>query len=369
MIRILHVMGCSDAGGISSVVRTFYEFIDRSRFHFDIALTVPQQGQNSLALQEMGAKIFFIPMKGQDRQGYCRELEKILVEGHYDGIHVHESETCYVALRLAKKLGIPCRIAHAHITAPYEGIKSMLRRWSGCLLNYPYASRVIGCGQLAGERIFGKWNMKRSRAAVLANAVDLERFTFSEQIRQAMRRELGVEDRFVLGMVARLDYQKNIPFALELMAALREKLPQAVLLIAGNGQDEEMLREKIHALGLEDRVRLLGRRSDVNRLYQAFDLLLLPSLFEGYPVVAVEALACGLPVLLSDRITGELKAAPGACYLSLKKQQPWIDAVCSWQKDENRMQRQQAVRKLPLDIRDCTRRLEQIYEEDVAAGK
>lgn len=366
MIRVLHISGCGDAGGISSVIRNYYQFMDHEKVHFDLALTVPEAGQNAHALEAMGAKIFFLPLKIQDMQGFRRELTKLLQEGHYDAIHVHESETCFVALMIAKRLGIPCRVAHAHITAPYEGIFSVLRRWAGCLLNYPSASHVIGCGQKAGERIFGKWNMKRKRALVLPNAVDTEKFAYDPEVRQEVRRELGVTDKFVLGMVARLNYQKNIPFALEIMACLRDRLPQAVLYIAGNGEDEQMLKEKISQLHLEDRVVLLGRRGDVDRLYQAFDLFLLPSLFEGYPVAAVEALASGLPVLMSDQITGELKPFTGVRYLPIKDPAVWAEAVCPWQKDENREMRQHEVKARGLDIRDCARILEQVYEEDTA---
>ena len=369
MIRVLHVMGCSDAGGISSVVRNYYQFIDRTKIHFDIALTVPQQGQNSRALEAMGAEIFFIPMKSTDLKGFERELGKLLTEGHYDGIHVHESETSFVALRLARKLGIPCRVAHAHITAPFESIGGEMRRLAGCVLNYHYASHVIGCGQMAGERIFGKNNMKRSRAMVLPNAVDIQKFAYQPEIRAEMRRELDVEDRYVLGMVARLDYQKNIPFALMLMEKLSQELPQAVLLIAGNGSDEEMLREKIRTMGLEDRVRMLGRRSDVSRLYQAFDLLLLPSLFEGYPVVAVEAMASGLPVLLSDRITRELEFGSGVRYLPLEDPEQWLREIRSWQTDPDRELRQKEVLEHGLDIRSCVQLLQRVYEEDAAAGR
>lgn len=369
MIKVLHISGCGDAGGISSVIRNYYQFMDHDRVHFDIALTVPEAGQNAHALEKMGAKIFFLPLKSADMKGFHRELTKLLLEGHYNAVHVHESETSFVALRIAKQLGIPCRIAHAHITAPYEGIGSVLRRWAGCLLNYHYASRVIGCGQLAGERIFGKHNMKRPRAMVLPNAVDVSKYAYDPETRTDMRRELQVEGRYVLGMVARLDYQKNIPFAIDLMHILKDALPQTVLLIAGNGQDEKMILEKIQRLGLENRVRLLGRRSDVECLYQAFDLFLLPSLFEGYPVAAVEALSSGLPVLMSDQITGELKCFTGVSYLSLREKQPWIDAIYKWQKDQQRAARQLEVRNNHLDIRDTVRLLQQVYEEDVSASR
>ena len=364
MIRILHIMGCADAGGISTVVRNYYQFMDRSKFHFDIALTVPGEGQNSRALGDMGCQVYHIPMKGEDRQGFCRELTRLLKEGHYDGVHVHESETSYVALRLAKKLGIPCRIAHAHTTSPYEGVRSVIRRLSGCMLNYPYASRVIGCGQLAGERIYGRLHMKGKRAAVLPNAVDLKRFSYDPEVRREMRRELCVEDRYVIGMVARLHEQKNIPFALELMRRLREKEPKAVLLIAGNGEDEQKILTRIHEMKLEDTVKLLGRRSDVDRLYQAFDLFLLPSLYEGYPVSAVEALATGLPVLLSTKITPELSRFQGVTYLSLKDPEAWIRKLLEYRQDPQRGLRQDDPRKAGLDIRDTAKLLEKIYEED-----
>lgn len=281
MIRVLHIMGCADAGGISAVVLNYYRFIDRTKIHFDIALTVPEAGQNAYALQELGAEIHFLPLKSHGLKAFQKALEELLIKGQYDAVHVHESETCYVAMAVAKKLGLSCRVAHAHITSPWEGVKGELRRLSGCMLNYHYASRVIGCGQMAGERIFGKHNMKRPKAMVLPNAVDTEKFAFDAELRDTVRKELGVEDKFVIGMVGRLADQKNYPFALEIMAKLRHVMPDAVLVAAGNGPDEMLIKAQIGMLGLEDHVMMLGRRADVNRLYQAFDLFLLPSLYEG----------------------------------------------------------------------------------------
>jgi len=372
MIHVLHIMGCSDAGGISSVVLNYYRHMDRTKFHFDIGLTIPTIGQNGRALQELGCQIHFLPLKSEGLAEFQKALAELLVQGKYDAVHVHESETCYVALQVAKKAGVACRVAHCHTTSPWEGVKGEIRRLSGCVLNYHFASRVIGCGQLAGERIFGKYNMKRPRAMVLPNAVETEKFAFDEEIRREVRKELGVEGKFVIGMVGRLADQKNYPFALEIMAKLRHQIPNAILVAAGNGPDEEMLRDMIEKMGLQEHVNLLGRRSDVSRLYQAFDVFLMPSLYEGFPVAGVEALCSGLPVLLSDEITGELKFSSGVRYLPLGDPKVWVQALMQWKEKEDtslRCVRQKEPRAHNLDIHDTARMLEQVYIEDTVKKK
>lgn len=366
MIRVLHIMGCSDVGGISTVVLNYYRFLDRSRVHFDIALTVPDVGHNARKLEELGAKIHFLPLKSEGIGIFQSALETLLVKEGYDAVHVHENETSYVALQTAKKLGIRCRIAHSHTSSPWEGIRGEIRRLSGCVLNYHYATHVIGCGKLAGERVFGKWNMSRPKALVLPNAIDTEKFSCNEAVRREIRQELSIEDRFVLGMVGRLCEEKNYLFALELVSALRQQLPQCVLVIAGNGEEEEKIRNQIQEMDLASHVQLLGRRGDVHRLYQAFDVFLLPSFHEGFPVAAVEAMAAGLPVLLSDAITRELSFGSAVRYLSLKEPGKWIEEMMKWQNDDGRALRQREPGQHNLDIRRTAKLLEDIYCRDLA---
>lgn len=361
MIRVLHVMACADAGGISAVVLNYYRFIDRTKIHFDIALTVPKAGQNALALQALGAEIHYLPLKSHGIKAFQTALEELLRKGQYDALHVHESETCYVGLMVAKKLGIKCRIAHSHTTSPWEGIAGEIRRLSGCVLNYPVSTHVIGCGKLAGERVFGKWNMRRPKALVLPNAVDTRRFVFDEQLRREVRKELNAEGAFVIGMVGRLSEEKNNLYALELMPRILKKMPNALLVVAGNGPDEEKFRNRVTELGLQESVRQLGRRSDVDRLYQAFDVYILPSFTEGFPVAAVEAMASGLPVLLSDAITRELEFGSAVEYLSLDQPEAWVSAVSRWQTDPGREQRQSEPAENGLDIRTAAKRLETVY--------
>ena len=366
MIRVLHIMGCSDVGGISTVVLNYYRFIDRSRIHFDIALTVPEAGRNARALEALGARIHFLPLKSEGIGAFRRALAELLEKEQYDAVHVHENETSYVALQVAKKQGIRCRIAHSHTSSPYEGFKGEVRRLSGCFLNYPYASRVIGCGKLAGDRVFGSWNMRRPRAMVLPNAIDAQRFSFDPDIRREVREELGLHGKYVLGMVGRLSEEKNYPFALDMIHNIRKEIPECMLVIAGGGEEEEKLRSQIKDLNISDCVMLLGRRNDVDRLYQAFDLFLLPSFHEGFPVAPVEAMASGLPVLLSAAVTRELEFGSAVEYLPLDDLQQWCTAVHRRKDDSGRETRQAEVKAAGLDIRDTARLLEQVYEADMS---
>lgn len=362
MIRVLHVMACADAGGISAVVLNYYRFIDRTKVHFDIALTVPEAGQNARALEALGAEIHYLPLKSHGMKAFTVALEALLKEGKYDALHVHESETCYVGLMVAKKLGIPCRIAHSHTCSPWEGWKGELRRLSGVLLNYPVSTHVIGCGRVAGERVFGKWNMGRPKALVLPNAVDTAKFAYDEMLRAEVRRELGIEDRFVLGMVGRLCVEKNYPFALELVKQLCCEHPDIILVIAGNGEEQGNIEKLIQEYEISDHVKLLGKRSDVHRLYQAFDVFLLTSVTEGFPVAAVEALSSGLPAVLSDRITPELQFGSAVKYLPLDQPQLWLQEIGHWKEDSGRGTRQSEPAEHGLDIRKAAKRLEELYQ-------
>lgn len=360
MIRVLHIMAGADAGGISSVVLNYYRYIDREKFHFDIAVTTDMVGQNGKLLQELGSRIYHLPLKSQGIAVFERALENLLREETYDVIHVHESETSYVALRVAKKCGVKRRIAHSHTTAPTSTVKGELRRLSGCFFNYHYATNVVGCGQLAGERVFGKRNMRRKKACVLPNAIDTGKFCYDPCVRSEMRKTFQVEDKFVVGMVGRLARQKNYDFALELFRYVKEGIPDAHLLIAGNGPDEEKLRNYIRENDMTSYVTLLGRREDIHKLYQAFDVMIMPSLYEGFPVAAVEAMASGLPVLLADTITRELSFGSAVKYLHLKKD-VWVEALKDCVNRPGREERQKEVQENGLDLHDTVHMLEQLY--------
>lgn len=364
MLNVLHIMAGADAGGISTVVLNYYRFMDRTQFHLDIAVTTDQIGQNAREFEQLGAKIYRIPLKSNGIKAYENAVSELLNNNHYDAIHVHENETSYVALRVAQKNGIEKRIAHAHSCSTSSSTKEKIKRITGTWLNCYYATKVIGCGLWAGKSIFGKRGINGKKGIVLPNAVDTRVFEYNEDIRNGVRDELQLADKYVVGMVGRLSYPKNHHFALELFYKYHEINPNAVLLLIGNGELEKDIKNEINERAMQGYVKMLGRRADVDKLYQAMDILILPSHYEGFPVTAVEAMAAGLPVLLSDKITPELNFGKAVRYIPLTSMEAWIDniqAFTSGFNEINRKERCAEPSENGLDIRQTAKMLEKIY--------
>ena len=149
--------------------------------------------------------------------------------------------------------------------------------------------------------MFGKHKFQ-----IMNNAIDAKKFIYNEEVRKQKRVELGVEDKFVIGHVGRFNLQKNHEFLVKRFADFAKTNEDAVLVLIGNGELQEKIKEMAKEYGIETKVKFLGLREDIPQLLQAMDLFLFPSLFEGLPVTLVEAQAAGLPCVISDMITDEI---------------------------------------------------------------
>lgn len=364
MIRVLHIMGHADVGGISTVVLNYMKHIDQSKIHFDFALTGSEPGVNGKTMIAMGAKYYRLPLKSQGILKFRTALYELLTKEHFDVIHVHSSSTSFVALQVAKKAGVKCRFAHAHTTMN-GGWKTQLRRILGCTLNYHYATKVIGCGKLAGDSIFGKRHMLSPKGVVLPNAIDTSIFRFDAAARTEVRDELSIGKQYALALVGRLSPQKNQFFALDVMKKIHESNVNVVLYLIGTGEWEDRLKHTIEENGLESCVKMLGRRTDMIRLYQGMDCCILPSLYEGFPVTGVEAIAAGLPLIISDKVTDELKFGSAVKYLPLDRD-TWAEEILRCANIDDTSLRDTRSREAAdngFDINATSKQLENLYME------
>ena len=323
MIRVAQVMGYMDGGGVEQVVMNYYRHIDRSRVQFDLLVCEGSGMVPRGEVESMGGRVFTVPPYGQLSR-YMREMEHLFRQERWPIVHSHVNALSVFPLRAAKRTGVPVRIAHSHSTAgrgetAKNAMKSVLRRFSNA-----YPTHRMACSRYAGEWLFGKG----VDFEVVYNAIDLARFSFDAEARAVARADLGlVGDQLAVGHVGRFMPQKNHRFLIEAFAELARLRPDAVLLLVGSGEAEALAESWAAERGVADKVRFLGQRADVGRLYQAFDAFALPSLYEGLGIVGVEAQAAGLPCFLSDRITREVDVTGTVRFLPIDDPAVWAQAL------------------------------------------
>lgn len=357
MIRVAQVMGYMDGGGVEQVVMNYYRHIDRTRVQFDFLVCEGSGMVPREEIESLGGRVFTVP-KYQHQVRYQRELERLFRGERWPIVHSHVNALSVFPLRAAKRAGVPVRIAHSHSTAgrgelAKNAAKAVLRLFSNV-----YPTHRMACSRYAGEWLFGRG----ADFEILYNAIDLSRFSFNAEARARARADLGlVGDQLAIGHVGRFMPQKNHRFLIDVFSDVAGRRGDAVLLLVGTGEAEGLVEGWVAERGLAGRVRFLGQRADVDRLYQAFDAFCLPSLYEGLGLAGVEAQVAGLPCLLSDRITREVDVTGGVRFLPIDDPVPWADALCALGPGERLAVRRDDFRD--YDIDRAAERLCSRYEE------
>ena len=333
-IRVAQIVGKMNGGGVEAVVMNYYRHIDRSKVQFDFLVDSDSTLVPREEIESLGGRVFEIPPY-QHVAEYQRELQRLFKQEGWKIVHSHLNALSVFPLRAAKRAGVPVRIAHSHSTSGKgEYAKNVLKAVLKTQSNR-YPTHRFACSKFAGEWLFGD----AAEFEVVYNAIDLDRFRFNAEARAQARADLGlVGNQFAIGHVGRFTAQKNHAFLIDVFAEVAKRRDDAVLLLVGTGEAGASVKALVDERGLTDRVKFLGQRSDVNRLYQAFDAFVLPSLYEGLGLVGVEAQVSGLPCLLSDAITREVDVTGECKFLSIDSPVVWADEICSLSKksDEGR---------------------------------
>ena len=309
-IRILHVIGSMNYGGAEALIMNLYRHIDRNLVQFDFVENTDKDAAFDSEIRTLGGRIYNCPhYNGKNHFQYVRWWKTFFREhgGEYTAVHGHLGSTAAIYLQIAKKHGI-YTIAHSHNTKGV-GLGGSIYQ----LYSYPtrfIADQFFACSRQAGIDRYGKKvGENPKRCILLSNAIDTGHFAYDPVQRSETRRALGIsEEAFVIGHVGRFAPQKNHSFLLDIFSVIHSHHPDARLLLLGLEDPEQSVRKKAAALGLTDWVIFAGTHNDTAPFYQAMDVFVLPSLFEGLPFVMVEAQTAGLPCVISDRV-------PTACVL------------------------------------------------------
>ena len=313
-IRVLHVLHSMNCGGAETLLMHLFRAMDREQVQFDFLVNVFEPMFYEAEIERLGGRIYRMPFLTKVTPPvYAQKLFRFFKEHPYKIVHAHLETTTGLILREAKRAGVPVRIAHSHnsrfthtgVTALPENLfKAYCRTYI-----VPNATKLFSCSEKASEWLYGK---HAGESTLLRNGIDTAACAWNAQTRQAVRQELSLGDCFVFGHVGRFNDQKNHAFLIETFRQYHAQSPNSVLLLVGDGDLAENIHRTVQRAGLQDSVRFLGLRDDVPRLLQAMDCFLLPSKFEGLPLVLVEAQAAGLPCLAADTVSSmaDLHAAP-----------------------------------------------------------
>lgn len=326
MIRVAIIGGKMDSGGKKNLIMEYYRHIDRSKVQFDFICDSDSQAIPFEEITKLGGRVYQVAPY-QNIMKNMSDMRKIFKKNRYPVVHSYNSTMNLFPMFIAKQCGIPVRISES-LSMAHEGdwktlLKKILRSMSKWFANY-----YMSCGDACGRWQFGDVLFDAGKVEVFKTVINTDYNSFSPELRDKTRKAFGWEDKIVIGHIGRFTVQKNSVHMIEIFGAVAKKEPRAVLCLIGDGELKEDMIKKIKELGIENQVDYLGRREDIQQFYNAMDCFVLPSLYEGLPVVGLEAESCGLPIFFSTEIPREANACELGHFIELSESvDVWADEI------------------------------------------
>lgn len=311
-------------GGIEAFMMNYFRHIDRNQVQIDFVVHGYDKGVYDDEILAAGSKIYHVPTKSKHPIAYQKKLREIFGSGEYQIVHSHCDAMSGWILKIAKQCGVPVRIAHSHNTNHLTNnpIKRLINEYYRKQIP-KYATDLFACSQAAGKWLFGR----NAKFKVIKNAIDLDKFKFNEEKRKKIRNLYDWNDKYVIGHVGRFDYQKNQEFLIPVLEQVKEHRKNAVLAFVGDGKTMQDIKECVQKGHVTQSVFFLGSKDNVDSIYNAFDVFVLPSRFEGLGIVAVEAQANGLHCIITDQIPREAILCDNVELLSIRDVERWAASL------------------------------------------
>lgn len=362
MIRVLQVLGGLNLGGAETMVMNLYRAIDKSKIQFDFIIHLQSKQAYEDEVLAMGGKIYRFPAFNGRNLINQRNLWKKFFFEHkeYKILHSHVRSYASVYISIASKYGL-ITIIHSHSTSNGNGFSGYVKN----IMQYPLrfqADYLFACSEDAGKWLFGRKACQKNNFKVIHNAIDAKKFSFCSIKREEIRKKLRINDKFVIGHVGRMTKPKNHIFLLRTFCEISKIRKDAVLLLIGDGELRNAIEKEIKKLEIMEKVILLGNKNNTQDYYQAMDVFVFPSLWEGLGIVGIEAQDSGLPCVVSENIPMEIDLGENLIHvMNLSDgEKKWAEAisnisVCS------RYGRQDAVCRAGYDIEENAMLMEDFY--------
>ena len=360
-IRILHIVPNMHRAGMETLIMNIFRTINRDKIVFDFLVHYSEKFDYDDEIERLGGKIYHLTVRNDNNfRKYKKDLYCFFREHpEYKVIHGHMESFGFIYSKIAKKCGVKCIIGHSHNASYEPGIKGLVKNF----MNKFWKKHLDYCFACSTEA--GKYMFKGKQFTLIKNGIISSNFTFSKIKRDEIRSKYGIDDNtVVIGHIGRMEKQKNQSFLIDIFKEYCCMNPNSRLIIIGDGHLKEDLIMKVSALNLTSKVIFTGVVPNCNEFYSAFDLFLLPSLFEGLPVVGIEAQCSGLPLLFSNVISSETNITGNIFYESLdNKASIWAKKINDILNTFNRTDCTKIVQQNGFDINFTCDFLERFYLE------
>lgn len=357
MIRVLTIAtACFENDGITNSILNYYRHMDKSKISMDFVIPNKLCERIQSEFKKNETKYYELPERIKKPVKYILKLKQIIKEGKYDIIHAHGSSSILFLEMFAGYLAnCNVRIAHSRNTKTnHIVIHNLLKPFFRKTYTVAFA-----CGKEAGKWLFGK----EKNIIIIPNGKDSNEFKFKQSKREEYRKKYNINDKIVIGHVGRFNYQKNHEFLIDIFNILKNKNEKYYLVLAGTGKLEKDIKDKVKKLKIEDSVLFLGEVTNISEWLNAMDIMVFPSRFEGFPNVLIEWQISGLPCIISDKITKDVKVTDLVQFKSIEDSaEEWSNEISKIKiNDRENPKYIEEVKKAGYDIKENAKKLEEIY--------
>lgn len=362
MKYILQIAAHLTIGGAEKVCRDIGLYANPREYETHYVIFDDDIGDFGKEVEAKGCKIFKLREPSENYGEYFKALKDLMSKYPYTAVHAHTMFSIGWVMLAAKQMKIPVRVSHAH-SALIDGnglVKSVYENVMRKLI-LSCSTDLVACGEKAGIRLYGEKAYKK-RGNLILNGIDTDAFVFSQEKRDEIRKKFNIEAKYVLGHTGRLAEVKNQIFLLKLMPDILKQRPDAVLMLIGDGDDREMLRNTAKELNIQDKVIFAGNTTSVQDYLSAMDVFVFPSLYEGLPLSILEVQANGLPCIISDTVPPDVFLTDLIHPLSLKDgKEKWINEILAVNRNTKTDYPLQ-LKNAGFDIHTAMKKVYEIYE-------
>lgn len=366
-IRVL-VVAPLGVGGVTNMMINIQKHLDRSLVNFDYLVFHDRREPCEDIVKEMGSRKLIasaddVKHRPLRRIFRLKEIRKVCRKNGVQIMHYNADSPADLMNIIAAKIGgVKYVTIHSHnagFGTAGKGIR-ILSKFSKPLIPF-FCDTYYGCSDLAAKFLLPKKIIESGDYTVLPNGIDLKKYDFNKEVRKEVRKELGLQNKYIVGHAGRFSDQKNHAFLLDIFQKVHEKDENTVLLLFGVGELVEPMKKKAKQLDIYDSVIFYGASNEMHRMWQAMDVFVMPSLHEGLPVTGIEAQASGLPCIFADTITKEVDVTGKSEFLSLgDPANVWADHILT-HKNDVRISGVQALRNAKYDIQQTADTIIDLY--------